>query len=721
MHKVLLSAFLGLATVALLSSTSLAATYVDSAHGSVFTCNYACHVLHGAGGSTLVGGSNAQTLCLSCHGPGGTSTLKAAIHRPAGLLPGDITCLECHNPHADRDNVEGALNDKLVGFQYDYNAYPVVAYALASIRQETTSGLGAVNNVVFQTAADFSRPAGNGPCQICHAAGPVAGTGAFANHAWGTDCSVCHLHGDGFAKHQCVECHDTASGLSATAPKVLTKAGITAAAVGAHLRVLSADAVVGLNDAQWTTRCVECHTGHSGDVLIPNKTGVGISYLQTGGIGLGGSATLVGATSEAEICWSCHDTNGISEWGGNTDTNGTAANYNFGGLYAVDQTTPVSNWVDAWWKSGTAKFSYKTGRIQSTHSANDAVVGSGVDAVDELRCSYCHDVHELALAPNDSKAGKPYLRGSWMGNPYREDGAPQALDTWSTNGSFGAVPRGGTQATQQGGYQIDQNNGDPTTGGLPAQQSPVTAAWDLTNSAGLCVLCHGNDVDNLNQFGDSADAWVGVLGNGHSNAVIGGTGSHTSNIFSMAMRNPSTAPLYTAKGSSQGAPRLAYGNAGAFTDTWPFGDNNTDFWAYGFRSQNSNGFTLSPQVTAAMPFAYRAYNWGASVDDTPDPHYHKFSCSKCHNPHASRLPRLMISNCLDTKHNTWDDRATVSTLGTTTTYAPENRGVTFAMATSAQNCHRLADKANFPNATGDGWNRVTPWTVEGTQDNPGIP
>ena len=122
--------------------------------------------------------------------------------------------------------------------------------------------------------------------------------------------------------------------------------------------------------------------------------------------------------------------------------------------------------------------------------------------------------------------------------------------------------------------------------------------------------------------------------------------------------------------------------------------------------------------------AYTAYNWGASVDDQLDLQYHNFSCSKCHNPHASRLPRLMITNCLDTKHNTWDDQGgtTVSVLGTTTTYAPENRGVTFAMATSAQNCHRLADTANYSNATGDGWNYVTPWTTEaGGPDNGVIP
>jgi hypothetical protein len=36
--------------------------------------------------------------------------------------------------------------------------------------------------------------------------------------------------------------------------------------------------------------------------------------------------------------------------------------------------------------------------------------------------------------------------------------------------------------------------------------------------------------------------------------------------------------------------------------------------------------------------------WGANT-------MHSFPCSKCHTPHSSRLPRLMITNCLDYNHN----------------------------------------------------------------------
>jgi len=443
--------------------------------------------------------------------------------------------------------------------------------------------------------------------------------------------------------------------------------------------------------------CQGCHTGHeAGVVIIPNNPTVGISYLFNGetGISLGGSATT--GTTEAEICWNCHDDYGTtySEWGTNTDTNGTATNYNFG-------TLSQWNWIGATWTSAVGKFSYKNGLIQSTHAAAaSSSLGTsrqGVDDLGAIRCSYCHDVHNTFAG---SPSGPPYLRGTWMGSPYAEDGAPQAGDSWTTNNRFGAVPRGGTQASELGGYQIDQNNGNPTTSGTPAHTTTVSTTWALSNSAGLCVMCHNEGVDNLNQYGTASADWVGT--NGHSNAAIGGTGANAVNIFRMAIRNPSGAPLYTSSGSAKGNPRQAYGNAGQFNDTVPSGDNTTDYRGYGLRSRDSSGYQMSPQVTNSEPYAYRNYNWGASVDNTIDTRYHKFSCSKCHNPHASRLPRLMITNCLDTRHNTWDDTLITPT---TTTLAVENRGVPLSNATSAQNCHRVS----ITNNTGSGWNLVTPW------------
>lgn len=71
----------------------------------------------------------------------------------------------------------------------------------------------------------------------------------------------------------------------------------------------------------------------------------------------------------------------------------------------------------------------------------------------------------------------------------------------------------------------------------------------------------------------------------------------------------------------------------------------------------------------------------------------------------------MITNCLDTTKNTWDDAlSTISGTGVST----ENASAKISQLTSAQNCHRLKNTAQGAGARGAGWNKVTPWTSENT-------
>jgi hypothetical protein len=352
--------------------------------------------------------------------------------------------------------------------------------------------------------------------------------------------------------------------------------------------------------------------------------------------------------------------------------------------------------------------------------------------VANIRCSYCHDVHDLNLAPYDTSSGKPYLRGSWMGNPYREDGAPSNnpgggkpgdvanYSAYDVTGRFGAVPRGGTSYTALGGYFIDQNSDNPT--GTTAMNSP-------DKFAGLCRLCHEGtagtpgdglwqptEINVLNKFGTASNDWVGN-NNGHAAVVKGGSALGAANIFTSAKRHQTAWTAYTADGSQKGNPVMAYRNARSYSKgVWA-----TSFWAQGLRGTDTTAFRYPPRVdTAIRKYNYGGYNWGATVvtenangtmtDSGIDGTFHQFTCSKCHNPHASRLPRLLITNCLDTKQNSWDNSFVIPN---NTALSVENRSVTLSQATSAQNCHRLADPA-YPQArpqgtaTG-GWNRVSPW------------
>ena len=136
----------------------------------------------------------------------------------------------------------------------------------------------------------------------------------------------------------------------------------------------------------------------------------------------------------------------------------------------------------------------------------------------------------------------------------------------------------------------------------------------------------------------------------------------------------------------------------------------------GFRAKdNGYGWGIDPGIKARYTAA--SFGWsGLDLSDnstgsgTGQLQYHQFSCSKCHNPHASRLPRLMITNCLDTSHNTWDDSIGTPS-GTNNdgccTPSADNDGKRPSQWTAALSCLRVGDSAESD--TGAGWNNVTPW------------
>ena len=471
--------------------------------------------------------------------------------------------------------------------------------------------------------------------------------------------------------------------------------------------------------------CMGCHAGHVGAggavaIGLPSTTwdpdgtgpltananlrtvlGIGYAAHGAGGIALGGNGTassISARTTEAEICWGCHDalSTVVSEWGTNTDTNGAANNYNFG-------TVTSSDWTAATWSSGqtaSPSFSYKTGAIASTHAANPGTGVQGSDAKTNIRCSYCHDVHDTK-GPN----GKPYLRGAWMGNPYREDGAPQSGTSYTNVSPWGQVPRATPAQTVMGGYWIDQNSGNPA------------GTWTAAGSAGLCELCHGNgdgvfastEIDALNTFGNPGDNWVSGL-NGHRNAVLGASLNDTAaarNIFAgrggatnQDQQNTADHPFMLFDGTS--LPGDASGGFRGGDSRWGYTP------AMVAQPMDGGGWVNNLWGTAATPS--RALDLQGS---TVNAGYHQFPCSKCHNPHASRLPRLMITNCLDTKHNSWDQGFQVH--GTTDAV---NAGRSISNWSSAQNCHRMGgndlgdtrDTAADNTVAGNrGWNKVTPW------------
>ncbi|TLM60953.1 MAG: CxxxxCH/CxxCH domain-containing protein, partial [Deltaproteobacteria bacterium] len=653
-------------------------------------------------------------------------------------------------------------------------------------------------------------------CSACHG-GAGNGSYDFDISYFGANTVI----GTAIPMPACNSCHDNA-GKAATVPQV--RIGTTANSSSPHV---DADGPGGatytINVATPTAKCENCHSGHAsgttgaGDVEIPtNSTVLGTtvptmnwsysthgSKIQLGNTNATDRATTMSATAttEAEMCWGCHDnaTVGVSEWGTNDNAKTRPAGgyiFDYGDLYTDLTTVPgtkQSNWVTGKWRSGkgrhsnsgTNPFWYKRGSIQSTHSVNfdsgtTALTTTGnslgfgrrenVDTVANIRCTWCHDVHGTHNGVNNDTSGgtgtadQPYLRGTWIGNPYPEDGAPQLqMRDWSVQGGtstwYGKVPRasalnsntGLTAVTQAGGWWIDQNSNHPNS------------TTNVQASSGLCAQCHGaaktgtwntsatlaqNDLYNLNwNTNGTGEANIWVSGyNGHANSVINGPGRGTAasaesygrNIFTRTKRGTNRAAIGTDGSLSRdmGMQTETAAEPGAYRASTS--DYTTWAWYPRVANNTYNG------TTQARITAYRAFAWGtpavtastrtsiwatgsqALTQSTAatepgsfdaQANYHNFTCSKCHNPHASRLPKLMITNCLDTNHNTWED----DTLYTGGALGAPWANKRHAQWANAQNCHRLDANASQTSAAatvlmGRGWNRVTPW-LEYTNPN----
>jgi len=321
-----------------------------------------------------------------------------------------------------------------------------------------------------------------------------------------------------------------------------------------------------------------------------------------------------------------------------------------------------------------------------------------------IRCSHCHDVHGLRRAQGASALPnplpKPYLRGTWLGNPYPPDLPPMAGYTYPTTGgptksqfnnqgSRYATPQtvgmprfwafnGDGVSRGRGGYFIDQNTGFPTAGKTVAE------------TAGLCLQCHGTGasdgakVDTMDYYGGST-LWRAIQVNGHSNSALGGTGTNKRKIFD-ARRGTTNDFMMQQQLNYVVQPKrntLPWGNvmqsgrpgnsiAGQRAPVWPSG-----WWG------TAAGGTYADFKTQP---AYLDW-YAAPASQVAKTNYHAFTCSKCHSPHAAGLPSLLISNCLDTRYATWT--------------ANSNR-VT-AMVNGAANCHR---NTSTTQGNDDGWHRL---------------
>ena len=417
---------------------------------------------------------------------------------------------------------------------------------------------------------------------------------------------------------------------------------------------------------------------------------------------------------------------GHNYWAGGTGNPLAAAggSFNYGYMYtSSDWTTgATSAWVesngrgyfrrDGYQHSTETTVNYANSRrISSVHSGNFDLTAADASSVamnvdlasgnvdrsttndnetpGEIRCTYCHDVHDMNRAvnldgSNETATGRPFLRGTWAGNPYPPSRPP--LDSYEQNNAYvtnryeagqgRGMPRlysnsAGSKA--KGGYFIDANSNYPTK----------NAAYDtLDETAGLCATCHGTDIDNLDYY-TGTSLWRSGTVNGHSNSTVGGTGANKRNIFSASR----TADYMSNQGNvgrtqqndgnnspqhfSSGQPQIEIFNTGWYGGTGGSSTQGTDFSSW----YNTSTTTTTTAAIGQDP------NLGVNNKA------HNFTCSACHTPHASGLPVLLIMNCVDQYQSNYQNSVR-------TAANPSARGAT--------NCHRKEDT----NSTTTGWHRL---------------
>ena len=156
----------------------------------------------------------------------------------------------------------------------------------------------------------------------------------------------------------------------------------------------------------------------------------------------------------------------------------------------------------------------------------------------------------------------------------------------------------------------------------------------------------------------------------------------------------------------QASPKRAISAAEASVST---------FWTSVGRPRNPTAAGNGGFGWAIMPWTQSTDNPTAANQNTD---YHQFTCSKCHTPHVSRLPRLMKTNCLDVGTSATNLTSVNKHGSTSTSYT--GTGYTFG--------NQIADRvtngqSNMPNerpmhchnqkkenkTAGGGWNTITGW------------
>jgi hypothetical protein len=475
--------------------------------------------------------------------------------------------------------------------------------------------------------------------------------------------------------------------------------------------------------------CLDCHPAHGSSLASGTNAVMG-----TGGKMLFDNNGTI--TTEEGLCWACH-TKGMDYYG-----DGTGANDRWKGNWLGRVLYKQGGFRSSHFYSSKSASWNLSGTTPSGFSGSPSETGTPSGTRTTVYCSTCHNPHGVATGDSNAAYRVPILRGTWLSAPYKEDRAPGSVQNWSvstyTSTKFPVSSSASdylcfsNKISKDGGClprvtpNKDQSEVHPGRGYDDLASQP-TSAWDGyfidantfhgkstpyidetdTQFAGLCMTADCHDQTVL------TSAWGG-------HKTVKGWGPSTTDLFrgTKSTRPPAGAggpwqPSDNTLGSEWGMQFFGGVDTGAAGGD--YNANQTSGATAMWGSRNNQNTTLARKPIVNTFLGYTQYYWGTNAATTGkidyatqstggvNGTYHRFPCSKCHSPHASRLERLMVTNCLDNGDGFGD------TTGIHMDSNSDSAAYLFMVTNQnmfnpeAVNCHSVAGSAS------GGWNTITPW------------
>lgn len=315
--------------------------------------------------------------------------------------------------------------------------------------------------------------------------------------------------------------------------------------------------------------------------------------------------------------------------------------------------------------------SYTNGITSSYVTFNGTRNGANLKETRAGRSGYAATY--MASSNTNSNSINPYSAGAGQCFDCHENANRSADRPWGYSETFGSTarilgykdaPKFGSSATSKGSrdrysYKKALSDSDPMMGGHFKRSHTALSSSPTGSINGLCTPCH-------DPHGVSP-----ALGDDQAYAVPLLKGTWLTSPYKEDAPPPSrtgTNDALTNTSNRKGFPTEENSDINnrtyetTHTDQRTFGSSASDQQSSRKMSEDDSKFaglclkchpknTLTDGVNSSG-----ATNWKTrdriheSVKGWGDNEMHAYSCSKCHQPHVSALPRLLQTNCFDTKH-----------------------------------------------------------------------